>query len=286
MHYSMYLLDLLVQSAALTADDEPPYGGDGLPLTPSQIWHRIRAPSPVEALFANSPWCGQGDRFTERKDMYTRRLSLAALALVVFCLSAAPAVKADEIAVWNFNDSDLFVDRGQGTLTTTATNITFSSGTTFNASMGDPAGLALTIPGGVNLQNNGSILELHVSTLGFENVTISWAWQRSDTGFNDDVIRESIDGTTFQGFTFAAIQTNFFGGNHISYGAGSPFNNNPNFAIRITLSGATSETGNVRFDNIVVTGTQIVPEPTTMLLLSMGLAGIAAEVKRRRRARR
>src|SRR5215204_4920681 len=123
--------------------------------------------------------------------MYTRLLSLAFLALV-FCLSAAPAAKADEIAVWNFNDSNLIVDRGQGTLTTTAANIMFSSGTTFNASMGDPAGMALTIPGGANLQNNGSIIELHVSTAGFENVTISWAWQRSDTGFNDDVVRESF----------------------------------------------------------------------------------------------
>src|SRR6185312_1973178 len=124
--------------------------------------------------------------------MYTRLLSLASLA-VVLCLSSAPAVKADELAVWNFNDSNLIVDRGQGTLTTTATNITFTSGTTFNASMGDPAGLALTIPGGANLQNNGSILELHVSTLGFENVAVSWAWQRSDTGFNDDLIQESSD---------------------------------------------------------------------------------------------
>ena len=143
--------------------------------------------------------------------MYTRRLSLASLALV-FCLSSAAAVKADEIAVWNFNDSNLIVDRGQGTLTLTAdpVNVLFLSGTTFNASMGNPAGMALALQGGANLQNNGSILELHVSTAGFENVSISWAWQRSDTGFNNPVMQESIDETAFTGFSFAAPQTNFW----------------------------------------------------------------------------
>ena len=58
--------------------------------------------------------------------MYTVELSLASLAFIFFSFfPAAPAAKADEIAVWNFNDSNLLVDRGQGTLTTTAANIMF-----------------------------------------------------------------------------------------------------------------------------------------------------------------
>ncbi len=220
--------------------------------------------------------------------MYTRRLSLASLALL-FCLSSASAVKADEIAVWNFNDSNLIVDRGVGTLTTTANpaNIIFLPGTTFLAGMGDPAGMALFIQAGENLQNNGAILIVRVSTVGFTNLTVSWASQRSSTGFTNLIVQESSDGgLTFDGFGSGTPATNFWGGTHITFFPGSPIDNNPLFTLRFTITGATGATGTIGLDNIVISGTQIVPEPATMLLLGGGIAGVAAEVRRRRRARR
>src|SRR5688500_2310951 len=164
--------------------------------------------------------------------MNPRRL-LASLAFI-FCLSSAATVKADSIAVWNFNDSNLIVDRGQGTLTTTANpaNIIFLTCTTMNASMGDPAGMALAIEGGANPQNNGSILELRVSTVGVTNITIAWVVQRSDTGFNNVVVRDSIDGgVTFDGFGSSTPNTNFWGGHHITFFSPSSVDNNPLFTV-------------------------------------------------------
>ncbi|MBA3356303.1 MAG: hypothetical protein H0U18_10310 [Pyrinomonadaceae bacterium] len=63
--------------------------------------------------------------------------------LTLLLLGPAPHVKADEIAIWNFNDSDLVVDHGTGTLTTNfnLVNVLFTSaGTSTNARQGDLPG--------------------------------------------------------------------------------------------------------------------------------------------------
>lgn len=220
---------------------------------------------------------------------------LQSAALLVFVISPGIA-RADPLVIWNFNDANLIADHGTGTLTTTANpaDITFSTGTLLNSRLGDPAGLALNIQGGAGLQNNGSSLELRVSTLGFQDIVLSWASQRSDTGFDLIVLQGSIDGTTF--FDLGAgspLLTGEFGSTSILFAVGNAtlFFNNPNVAFRFVLTGATAANGSLSFDNIVVEGTPCrdatcgvqaaVPEPATMLLLGTGLLVLGMKARQR-----
>ena len=156
--------------------------------------------------------------------------------------------------------------------------------------MGDPAGRDLTIMAGPDLRNIGSILELRVSTVGFNITDLSWAWQASTPGFNSVQLQFSSDGTNFVNVTGLSIfaPSSF---NSFSFFEGSgAWNNNPNFALRWKFGPATDPAGSISFDNIVLRGTPtgqvVIPEPTTMLLLGSGLVGVAAKVGRRRRRAR
>jgi hypothetical protein len=50
-----------------------------------------------------------------------RRIPFNLICAVLLFVAASQAAQADELAVWNFNDSNLNVDHGSGTLTTTST---------------------------------------------------------------------------------------------------------------------------------------------------------------------
>ncbi|HKU77030.1 MAG TPA: PEP-CTERM sorting domain-containing protein [Pyrinomonadaceae bacterium] len=219
----------------------------------------------------------------------TRRIPFNLICAVLIFLAVSKVANADELAVWNFNDSDLNVDHGSGTLTSNlnVANILFAAGTATNARQGDIAGQALSLQGGTGNANNGRNITFAVSTVGFANIVVSFASQGTSTGFNSNQFQYSLDGISFVDFnppyapatTFGAVPFVF------SLAAIVGLNNNPNAVFRIVFNGASSSTGNNRIDNIVVEGTSTasatIPEPTTALLLLTGLGGLY-KLRRRR----
>src|ERR1041384_2057882 len=220
----------------------------------------------------------------------TRRIPFNLICAVLIFLAASQAARADELAVWNFNDSNLNVDHGSGTLTTSinAVNVLFAAGTTNNARQGDIAGQALSLQGGTTTANNGRNITFNVSTVGFSNIVVSFATQGTSTGFNSNQFQYSLDGVSFIDFGSPYTPATAFGTVPLVFSlvAIAELNNNPNAAFRIIFNGATSSTGNNRIDNVVVEGTSAsissIPEPTTALLLLSGLGGLY-KMKRRRR---
>jgi len=221
----------------------------------------------------------------------TRRAPFNLICLLVLLVASAPATLADELAIWNFNDSDLSVDHGSGTLVSNfnIANILFAAGTTNNARLGDVAGQSLSLQGGTSTANNGRNITFNVSTLGFSNIVVSFATQGTSTGFNSNQFQYSLDGITFVNFGAPFTPATAFGSVPLVFSLASiiGLNNNPNAAFRIVFNGASSSTGTNRLDNFVVEGTapESVPEPVSAILLLTGLSGLYGVRKRKRAAK-
>ncbi|HEU4510402.1 MAG TPA: PEP-CTERM sorting domain-containing protein [Pyrinomonadaceae bacterium] len=219
----------------------------------------------------------------------TRRIPFSLICAVLIFMATSQDTRADELAVWNFNDSNLNVDRGSGTLTgnINVLNLLFAAGTTTNARQGDIAGQALSLQGGSGVANNGRNITFNVSTVGFSNIVVSFATQGTSTGFNSNQFQYSLDGINFIDFGSPYVPATTFGAVPIvfSLAAIAGLDNNPNAAFRIVFNGATSSTGTNRIDNFVVEGINAtnatIPEPTTAVLLLSGLGGLY-KLKRKR----
>ena len=229
--------------------------------------------------------------------------------LLVSAFVAVGAANAVTLAVYNFNDAGasstnsaantakLFaVDRlGANVASSSITSkfnfatITNFGGSTVGANGGDLAGQALALRGAPSTNgtttyvNNGAYYQfvLNAATgFNLELATLTFAAQRTGTGFTSQAFSYSLDGSSFTALSTVTGIPSAFALQTVDLSAVPVAST---IFIRSTLTGVSSNSGNNRLDNFVFDGTtpQAVPEPASFVALGLGAL---AMLRRRRRA--
>lgn len=208
-----------------------------------------------------------------------------------------------KVYVANFGSGTLYLDGSNFSsdffvpaIASTGTEINAAAGTTVNASTSigmstvTSGSAALSVlggaitppgPGGVPYANGKSMV-FRFSMSGLMDLSISYATQRSGTGFTSQVLEYSTSGAAWSSIgTVSSIQSNFEasapGVATTSFSGISGLDNADVAYVRVTFAGATSSSGSNRFDNIILSAA-VIPAPGALALL--GAAGL---VRRRRR---
>ncbi len=170
---------------------------------------------------------------------------------------------------WNFNANVPATDQnwaqpiaanvGTASLTYTFTEAYSFTGTTINGTDGEVNGGSFCPRGGLENVNNGAWFTLSASTVGYDSVVLSYPTRKTSTGFTTQEVKYTINGTdwlTKETVNISAYENNWVATQLVTVDfSGTPgVGNNPNFAIRIVLTGAASAVGNNRFDNIRIHG--------------------------------
>jgi len=215
---------------------------------------------------------------------------------------AAPAIP--KVYTANFGAGSLYFDGtngssnwfvpGTGSTNTelngfggTSINNTASDGTLLSSVTTSPAALAVVGGAGGGTAANGTSAVFAFSMTGKSDLSISLTAQRTATGFTTQLWEYSADGGnnwfnigSFAGGTTAGtIRTSFADTGILSFAAFSGLDGTADARVRVTFTGATSNTGNNRLDNIQFNA---VPEPSSSMLMVLG-AGALVGIRSLRR---
>lgn len=243
-----------------------------------------------------------------------RKLLLAAAIVLV----ALPA-PADTITQWTFNsvppDNPAVVSTGTTNpavgsgAASLAPEITSTFATGNPNSTGDNSGWN-TVPLATSVSPAPPVtatdplpktryVQFLVSTVGYMGIGVLYDHRASNTAPNTAVFQYTTDGLTwndFASYKFAAAEV--WEAKTYDLTSVLAADNNPNFGIRIaadidpavgnyygartTIPTEATRGGTWRFDNVTITGT-IVPEPGSLVALSVSLLGLAGARRRRSR---
>ena len=149
-----------------------------------------------------------------------------------------------------------------------------TAGTGFSTVTSGAAALAL-----INQTANGKAAVFRFSMAGFQDLAVSYATQRTTTGFTTQTWAFSTDGTNWTDHQTLTSLPAAFATQTLTTITG--LNGAADAYLRLTVTGATGASGNNRLDNIQFNAA--VPEPTSLLLV--GSVSIGAIFYRRRRSR-
>ena len=156
------------------------------------------------------------------------------------------------------------------------------AGTSTNAQPGIPSDGSFAFQGGTDnngvFANNGASVIFDVSTTGLQDIIVSWAQRGTGSGFDSRVFSYSTDGGsnyTSVGFSGdSGTLSSTWDTATVDLSGTSTVDNLASLLLKVTYDGATGSTGNNRWDNFTVEGTQI-PEPTSLAILCGGLFALA-----------
>jgi hypothetical protein len=239
----------------------------------------------------------------------TLLLSRILLAGAMLAMASLSQVRADLVAGWdfqtttnggtalvaapntpkqitaNFGSGGLFLDGQNGSsdwlanteLAAFGGTLQNTAGTGFSTVTAGAAALAL-----VNQTANGKSAVFKFSMAGFQDLVVSYASQRTGTGFTAQVWSFSTDGLTWTDHQSVVPSSNFTTAAPLTLNNITGLNGATDAYLRLTVSGASTAAGNNRFDNIQFNATAV-PEPTSMLLAgSVALGGVFMRLRRKR----
>ncbi|WP_127845929.1 beta strand repeat-containing protein [Psychroflexus aestuariivivens] len=167
----------------------------------------------------------------------------------------------------NFNTSPLELDNrvsGNGSITHNLTNAEDFGGNASNACSGSNIGNAFSPR---NSENNGNYFDLNFPSSGYQDLILSFWVRRTGTGFNNNQIQYSTDGgsnfSNLASGSFSPINSTAGSVHSFDFSSITEVNDVENLVIRIIIDGATSGTGNNRYDNIKLAGSPIENNTTT-----------------------
>lgn len=241
----------------------------------------------------------------------TARLTQVFFAGAMLAMASISQVRADLVAGWdfqtttnggtalvaapntpkqitaNFGAGGLFLDGQNGSSDwfmpatgTTNTELNAFSGTAINAGTGFSTTTPLGALALINQSANGKSAVFRFSMAGFEELVVSYASQRTNSGFTSQAWSYSTDGVNWTDHQTVSNLPLAFATQTL--GAITGLDGATDAYLRLTLTGASSATGNNRLDNIQFNATAV-PEPTSMLLAgSVALGGVFLRLRRKR----